>query len=136
VRILITGSRDWPDDGSVGRAIQAAMTNPVPHLTATIVHGDAVGADTWAKQYAEAQAPWIDAEAHPVTSANVRLQGKRAYFLRNKLMVDLGADICLAFIMPCSKPEHADQPPHDSHGSKMTVDLAMNAGITVKEYRP
>lgn len=136
MRILITGSRDWPDDGSVGRAIQAAMTNPVPHLTATIVHGDAIGADTWAKQYAEAQAPWIEHEAYPVTASNVKMQGKRAYYLRNKYMVDLGADICLAFVMPCRKPEHAHQAPHDSHGSKMTVDLAMDQGIPVKVFRP
>ncbi len=48
-------------------------------------------------------------------------------------MVDLGADICVAFIMPCCKPEHADQPPHASHGTDHCKNLARRAGITVLE---
>lgn len=136
MRILITGSRDWPNDGSVERAIQEAVTNPVPHLTATIVHGDCPsGADAIAKRYGESQAPWFDVEGHPA-GPFVWKEGKKGFFLRNKHMVDLGADICLAFVMPCNKPEHRSQGPHDSHGTKMTIDLAMNAGITVKVYRP
>ena len=64
----------------------------------TVVHGDAPGADTLAKQVAEEYG--MQVEAHP---ADWRKHGKAAGPLRNQRMVALGADICLAFPEPGSR---------------------------------
>lgn len=83
-----------------------------------IVHGDCPrGADAIAKALA---IQWeVTQEAHPADWS----LGKPAGFIRNKLMVDLGADVCLAFVKDNSK------------GATHTINLAQKAGIPTKIYR-
>ena len=89
-RLLITGSRDWSDR----RAIRWALLLRGP---GTVVHGAARGADRIAGQIG-AELGW-PVEAHP---ADWR-RGRGAGHLRNQAMVDLGADLCLAFPLPGSR---------------------------------
>lgn len=47
-------------------------------------------------------------------------------------MVELGADIVLAFQKTCQKCPDAD---HGSHGTQHTIDLARAAGLRVEIYQ-
>lgn len=110
-RVLVTGSRDWTDT----RVISVAL---VEHMWPgdVLVHGAAKGADSLAAGLWEAFGP---VEPHPYPPGS----GKRGGYLRNKEMVDAGADICLAFIW------------NNSRGASMCAGLAEKAGIPVVYYR-
>lgn len=114
MRILVTGSRDWED----GKAIAAALLASGARVGVTLVHGACpTGADAIADRIAQTFA--MNIERHP---ADWEKYGKRAGFIRNKEMVDAGADICLAFIK------------NHSRGASMTAMLAERAGIIVKRF--
>jgi hypothetical protein len=83
----------------------------------TLVSGHAIGADRMAEEYAHSRG-W-SVETHRITREDWERDGKRAGFLRNAKMVDLGADICVAFIRGNSK------------GATMCADLAEKRGIDV-----
>lgn len=134
MRILITGSRTWSDT----RIIQEALAQ-VWHPHNVLVHGAChTGAD------ALADTCWRhwggNVERHPSETVyqpcradcchgpRRRDRQGRSYCpsppqRRNKLMVELGADICLAFMQ--SK----------SSGSSAIARLAHHAGIPVRIYR-
>lgn len=132
MRALVTGSRDWDDRLAVYRALndlcdeyalnyppdEHGNTMPDPSRL-TVVHGDCpTGADHWADQWCISN--FLEAETHP---AEWDKYGKSAGFRRNAEMVNVGADICLAFIK------------NNSKGATHTVDLARAAGIPVKVAR-
>lgn len=119
-RILITGSRTWPDHQAVEDAISAHMqeNGNIPYV---VVHGDAVGADTMADYAAGVLrgAGWdITTEVYPADWS----QGRGAGIARNQMMVDLGADVVLAF-------NH-----NNSSGTKHCMGAAQAAGLTVLEF--
>ena len=130
-RILVTGSRDWADYGAIRDALNEALHALAPG-TPVLVHGDCEsGADAIARQI------WVEhwrrpEEPHPADWARHR---KRAGYLRNEAMVGLGADVCLAFIGPCRKPDCKKPQPHGSHGATMTAALAEHACIPTKVFR-
>jgi hypothetical protein len=86
----------------------------------TVVHGGAKGADTIAAEFAKAFG--MKVEAH---LADWQAYHRAAGPLRNQKMVDLGADICLAFLMP------------DSKGTADCIRKAKKAGIpiTITPYK-
>lgn len=86
-RILITGSRNWSDRETIQNALK-----PFAYHDAVLVSGACPsGADAIAEEIWEA---WgFPVERHP---ANWSF-GKKAGPKRNQQMVDLGADLCLAF---------------------------------------
>lgn len=136
MRILVTGSRDWEDAGAVGAALYAAIET-TPHHEITIVHGACpTGADKFAAEFCESEAHHLEssgttliAEPHePDWNTNPRVGG----LIRNADMVALGADLCLAFIGPCTKAKCRKPKPHGSHGATHCAGLAEKAGIPVK----
>jgi hypothetical protein len=114
-RVLITGSRDWTDREAIGQAlIESRDGYPREDTRRMLLVSGAcpTGADRIAEEYARAWG-WL-IERHP---AEWNLYGKRAGFARNAEMVNLGADVCLAFIKNQSK------------GASHTANLAKLAGI-------
>lgn len=141
-RVLVTGSRDWTDRETMHQALSArAAIAQREDRFMVVVHGDARGADTLAKEWvAGAQMlGWpVHHEPHPITGAEWSRLGSAAGPERNRRMVELGADACLAFLMPCAKPGcvRYDGAPHESHGAANCAALALNAGIPTTPYSP
>jgi hypothetical protein len=130
MRVLVTGSRDWPDHLVVYRALlqvceendlfyppdEHGNTMPDPNKI-TVIHGHCpTGADAIADDWCIAN--FFMAERHPADWSKGRSAGPR----RNKEMVNLGADICLAFIK------------NNSRGASMTARLAEGAGIETRRF--
>lgn len=136
-RLLITGSRDWDDITTIGAALEQALIDAGPRPV-IVVHGACPSGADW---HADHYARWlrgkgcsIDVEQH---RANWRPGGvfdRSAGFRRNAEMVSLGADICHAFIGPCSSPRCRRPGPHPSHGASGCADLAERAGISVRRW--
>lgn len=132
MRVLVTGSRDWTDLAAIAYAL-LDVTALVPDVYVTVVHGGARGADTLADEAAET-CGWLR-EPHSLTRADWNRDGSQAGHIRNQLMVNLGADVCLAFVMPCAKVNCWIEP-HDSHGTADCIARAKRAGIPVRTYHP
>ena len=114
-RVLVTGSRDWTDEQAIADALLDTWHDATEDGAdgILVVHGACPkGADKLAADWAAANG--IPQEAHP---ADWNTNGKAAGFIRNQHMVNLGADICLAFIQDGSR------------GASHTAQLAEQAGI-------
>lgn len=128
-RVLVTGSRNWADTRLIFGVLGALLSEL---QSFTLVHGDCKsGADAIANVWAKGEP--VEVERHP---APWRPNGKfdpSAGYKRNSHMVNLGADLCLAFLRPCSKKGCTKEMLHPSHGASHCLTGAMKAGI---EHRP
>lgn len=113
-RVLITGSRTWPDEQQIKDVLDLLWIELGPF---TLVHGAAKGADQMGEVHQAAQ--HRPTESHPADWAQ---HGKRAGYVRNAHMVNRGADLCIAFIH------------NESRGATMCADLAERAGIHVRRF--
>jgi hypothetical protein len=86
VRVIVCGSRGWRDKGQIVDRLAQLPTD------ATVVHGDARGADRLAADAAKRLG--LAVEPHP---ADWRWHRKQAGVLRNAEMAEAGADLCIAF---------------------------------------
>lgn len=132
-RLLVTGSRLFPSRRLVDDALDAVLADLPPGGTLILVTGAChTGADAFARRWAADRqyhgAPVVD-EPHPADWS----QGRRAGPNRNKAMVRLGADLCLAFTMPCGARRCPHPRPHTSHGTADCMERAKAAGIEVRE---
>lgn len=125
-RILITGSRHWDDENWIARKLSWAADTF--GSDAILVSGNCpTGADKICEDYWEKYIQGT-VERHPAEWDKYKpLPGETrrknpAGFIRNKIMVDLGADICLVFIK------------NSSAGATMTAELAEKAGIRTIRY--
>lgn len=121
-RVLVTGSREWIWDDDLYIALNGELEQ---YGAVTIVHGDCpTGADHLARMWAQAniKAGMRQGIAHVRHEAYPALWDdfdKAAGPIRNKYMVQLGADVCLAFPTPSSR------------GTISCMKLAQAAGIEV-----
>jgi hypothetical protein len=110
-RILITGSRTWTNHTRIREVLGRWWAR---YPDAVLVHGAARGADRIA---AALWRGWgLPTEAHP---ADWNRHGKAAGHVRNRQMVALGADVCVAFIRD------------GSPGATACTALAHQAGIPI-----
>lgn len=121
MRVIVTGSRAWPDPVRVAHEL---TTLYLQHGPFTLIHGAcATGADAAAHHWYEtagADLGCIEVKYPAAWEA----YGKRAGPIRNEKMVkEAGAELVLAF------------PLFGSRGTRHTMDLAREAGIPVQEIR-
>lgn len=118
MRVIVTGSRAWPDPVRVAHELNTLYLQHGPFV---LVHGAcATGADAAAAHWYEVCG--MDLGCTEVTyPADWDAFGRKAGPIRNRQMVEGGADLVLAF------------PLFDSRGTKNTIDLAEAAGIPVKK---
>lgn len=127
-RILVTGSRDWDDIPALRGALNQAIAEVQPwSQPVVIVHGACprgadAQADQWAKEAADSPMYTVTVERHPANWRPAGQLDRAAGFRRNAEMVNLGADVCLAFIRGGSR------------GASHTARLAEEAGIETRRF--
>lgn len=116
-RILLTGSREWPDKEAVWAALNDAAA---AHGPITVVHGHCpTGADLYAHQWVTTMRAIRTGHTEEKHPADWNTFGRRAGAMRNQEMVDATAAVCLAF--PYGK----------SPGTRDCMHRAKLAGIRV-----
>ena len=126
-RVLVTGSRDWPTPGTVWAALSDVQAElPPDGRPMIVVHGACPrGADAHAADWAVVAGQFTTAvveEQHPADWRPGGVLDRAAGFRRNAAMVELGADLCLAFIKDGSR------------GASHTARIADAAGIPVRRW--
>lgn len=115
-RILITGSRTWIDEVTINLALMDAHAE---YPGATMVSGGCPSGADGICELVWRMCWGLPVELH---EADWQEHGKRAGFIRNAEMVNLGADLCLAFIKGGSR------------WATHTADLAEKAGIPTRRF--
>ena len=121
-RVLVTGSRDWEDAPTLVAALEAVFDQSYSNDSRlVVVQGGAAGADIMARRWAN----WkygVDCETYEAEWRPHGIYNPQAGLVRNRLMVNLGADLCLAFIRGGSR------------GATHCAQLAEEAGIPVRRF--
>lgn len=133
-RLLVTGSRDWNDEDLIRHQLTRVWLTVEGPLV--VVHGACpTGADwmasDWVANMLEAEMGDVREEAH---RAEDHGPWPRCGPIRNRHMVSLGADTCLAFIGPCTSPRCRRHDPHPSHGASSCAVFAERAGIETRRF--
>lgn len=121
-RVLVTGSRDWTlwetfcAALAAEQAIAEAQGRPLVVVHGAARHGADAFADAWAFRN------HVPVERHPAPWRANGIYNPQAGLARNRKMVKLGADVCLAFIR------------EGSRGASHCSRLAEGAGIPVNRY--
>ncbi|MET9150015.1 SLOG family protein [Streptomyces griseoflavus] len=123
-RVLVTGSRTWEQPNSVWTALNDARGEALQTgRPFVVVHGACPrGADAHAARWCATATQFADGVTEEPHPADWQTNGKRAGFIRNAHMVNLGADVVLAFIRDGSR------------GASHTAALAERAGIPVRHF--
>lgn len=135
-RLLVTGSRGLLDRGVVNDRLDTALAMTVSKgQTLIVVHGDCpTGADRFADEWGwamQARGLAVAVEAHPAQNHPTEDFGPwpGAGPRRNRHVVSLGADECVAFLDLCTSPRCRMPQPHGSHGTMNCALEAMRMGI-------
>ena len=119
LRLLITGSRSWADEDFIASVLQDIWVEYGSPTDAIMVNGkcpkgaDLIGERVWRRMGLEIEPYPAEWNKYPRGAAGP---------IRNKQMVDTGADVCVAFMI------------HGSVGTSGCVKLAEKAGIPVRLY--
>lgn len=116
MRVLVCGSRDFADRDLLYRTLDHIGIHLVNHRFDALIEGEAPGADTLARE-------WAESYEIPVLKfpADWRKYGRAAGPIRNKQMLEEGKpDLVVAF--PRGKLD-------DTKGTKNMVKQARDAGI-------
>lgn len=143
-RLLITASRTFTYVDVIEETLAAIWWEWGRPRDAVIVVGGAIGGDKiserlWRRRglpYELHRPNWHEhADDCPAWHAGREIC-HRAGHRRDEHMVDLGADVCQAFIAACVRPSTGSckgQPdPHGSHGATETARKAKAAGIDTR----
>jgi YspA, cpYpsA-related SLOG family len=135
MRVIVTGSRNWPRYEAVWQVLDIIAAE-CKDASLTVVHGGCeAGADLaahgWTVERPCYGRAYIVEEVH---RAGWNAHGKAAGFQRNRRMIKAGADLCVAFLAPCAKPQCGKPAPHTSHGGTDCANRAEADGITVWRY--
>lgn len=128
MRVLVTGSRTWPDPSLVRVTLDEVAQ--LADFEMLVVHGACPGSpDQYASDWVLAERAFyaatgmvLDEEPHPARWREHGYYNPRAGFQRNEHMVNLGADLCVAFIH------------NNSNGATHCADLAEERGIETRRY--
>lgn len=128
MRVLVTGSREWPDQERIWRALDLAYENKgILDRFFIVVHGGAKGADRMAMAWVRGKRRDGELNIYHETHWAEWKQGgkfiKAAGHQRNQRMVDKGADLALAFIR------------NNSPGASGCLNMIQRAGIPVEIHR-
>jgi hypothetical protein len=133
---MVTGSRSWTDEQAIRDALASVISQYGPENVVVVHGGCPQGADALADRIASGwtgvtverhPADW-DAPCRPTCRHGYKTRADRTRYCpsagiyRNQAMVDLGADICLAFQVGNSK------------GTADCIRRAEKAGIPVRRY--
>jgi predicted Rossmann-fold nucleotide-binding protein len=117
MRVIFSGSREFKDREPVRGTLVALMKRVETPGELVVVHGAARGLDTIAGE--EAKNLGATVESHP---ADWDQHGKAAGLMRNSHMVELGADLVVAFPLP------------GGSGTRDCMKKASKSGIPVLVY--
>ena len=135
-RVLVTGSRDWPTPNAVWNALNDVRIKAIlDGRPLVVVHGACPrGADAHASDWTEIAKQFTGSVSEEKHRAEDFGPWPRCGPIRNQHMIRLGADICVAFIGPCTSRRCSKPRPHPSHGASGCADLAEQAGIPVRRW--
>jgi len=114
--ILVTGDRDWTNEGMIREALQL---HDIVHGQVRVIHGDCRGADEIAGRIAKELG--YDVVPYP---ADWKQYGKAAGPIRNQRMVDTSPNVVFAFHPNLDR----------SKGTKDCIYRARKAGLPVFRY--
>lgn len=129
-RVIVTGSHTWDDEGLTAEALLEARQEALRdgREDILVVHGDrAHGADRLAADWCAANG--VPTEPRP---AGREARDQDAGYVRDRHMVNAGADLCLVFVGPCTSAVCRRPKPHGSHDAGRCAGLAREAGIPVR----
>lgn len=136
-RAGVTGSRTYDDEQTIRAALDAvafaAISGRYERLTVLLgaaKEGADALADRWVRDW-HVPDLHVTAERHPARWA---VEGKGAGMLRNRRMVQAGADLWLAFLDLCRKRDCPQHLQHTSHGATHCAELARDAGMPLKVW--
>ncbi|MBA2951459.1 SLOG family protein [Streptomyces himalayensis] len=119
MRVIVTGSRALKDEAAVYDALWGVYQEHGPFQ---LVHGAcSTGADFYAELWHRIAGRGLGCTEEKFPAA-WSTRGRAAGPERNERMIEAGADLVLAFPLP------------EGSGTQMTMRLAREAGIEVREY--
>lgn len=119
MRVLFSGSRTFDDDQVIIEILNTLLRKVDHPKQITVVHGGATGLDSLVSVLAHHKGM-----LNEVHYADWNAHGKSAGPIRNQKMVDLGADLLLAY------------PSKDGRGTQDCIARAVKAGIPTLVFDP